>query len=151
MPLDFGRGGKEVAAEVVGPDRLGGTWCCLRGRACIPGFARRSEPTSRKYASCTSAVACSVCPGFSWASLAAASFRSSSYTSGSSCSAAAGSPDSIRDRMRVTSDMAQLWHPPKWPAINSVVADKLLDTMVISLARNQANTSVNGFVVQLGS
>ena len=34
--------------------------------------------TSRIYASCTSAVACSVCPGFSWASFAAASFRSSS-------------------------------------------------------------------------
>jgi hypothetical protein len=31
------------------------------------------------YASCTSGVACSVCPGFSWAILAAASLRSSSY------------------------------------------------------------------------
>ena len=49
-----------------------------------------STSTSRMYASCTSAVACSVCPGFSWASLAAASFRSSSYTSGNSCSAADG-------------------------------------------------------------
>ena len=36
---------------------------------------------------------------------AAASFRNSSYTSGNSCSAADGSPDSICDRMRVTSDM----------------------------------------------
>jgi hypothetical protein len=59
----------------------------------------------RKYASCTSAVACNVCPGFSCASLAAASFRSSSYTSGKSSSAAAGSPESICERMRVTSDM----------------------------------------------
>ena len=37
-----------------------------------------STSTSRRYASCTRAVACSVCPGFSWASFAAASFRSSS-------------------------------------------------------------------------
>src|SRR5207244_2824882 len=36
----------------------------------------------------------------------AASLRSSAYTSGSSCSAADGSPCSIADRMRVTSDMA---------------------------------------------
>lgn len=39
---------------------------------------------------------------------AAASFRNSSYTSGSSCSAADGSPDSICDRMRLTLDMGSL-------------------------------------------
>ena len=39
-----------------------------------------STSTSRMYASCTSAVACRVCPGFSWAILAAANFLSSSYT-----------------------------------------------------------------------
>ena len=56
------------------------------------GFSRRSEevtasvplgeaasgPINRKYASWTKAVACSVCPGFSWASLAAAKLRNSS-------------------------------------------------------------------------
>ena len=51
------------------------------------------------------AVACSVCPGFSCASFTAANFRSSSYTSGNSFSAAWGSPCSICDKMRVTSDI----------------------------------------------
>ena len=62
-----------------------------------------SASSKRRYASWTRAVAWRVCPGFSLASFWAASLRSSSYTSGSSCSAACGSPCSIADRMRVTS------------------------------------------------
>ena len=57
-PHGFGGGGKEVATA-------------------IPMLGLRVS-TSRMYASCTSAVACSVCPGFSWAIFAAASFRNSS-------------------------------------------------------------------------
>ena len=49
-------------------------------RRSVPGCpnAGPSPSTSRMYASCTSAVACSVWPGFSCAILSAASFRSSS-------------------------------------------------------------------------
>ena len=60
-PHGLGRGGEEVAAAVP---------------VLAPG--RRHVPTSRRYASWTRAVACSVCPGFSWASFCAASLRSSS-------------------------------------------------------------------------
>ncbi len=46
-----------------------------------------------------------VWPGFSLASFWAASLRSSSYTSGSNCSAACGSPCSMAERIDVTSFM----------------------------------------------
>ncbi len=49
----------------------------LRSVHSTDASARRSQ------ASCTKAVASRLCPGFSWASLAAASRRSSSYTCGS--------------------------------------------------------------------
>ena len=69
----------------------------------------RSVPANqvrdRRYASCTSAVAWIVWPGFSWANFTDASFRNLSYTNGNKCSAADGSPDSICDRIRVTSDI----------------------------------------------
>ena len=65
----------------------------------------RYVSTRRIYASWTSAVACSVCPGDSSDIRWEATRRSSSYTSGSNRSAADGSPDSIWDRIRVTSVM----------------------------------------------
>ena len=58
-PHGLGRRGEEVAAAV-------------------PVLRASRTSTSRRYASCTRAVACSVCPGFSWASFCAASLRSSS-------------------------------------------------------------------------
>jgi hypothetical protein len=67
-------------------------------------------PTRR---TCAGAVACSVCPGFSAASLAAASFRSSPYTSGNNSSAARGSPCSICDKMRVTFDTITMMVEPQ--------------------------------------
>src|SRR5260370_13321871 len=51
-------------------------------------------PPSRNHASCTSAVASSVWPGFSFAICAAASLRSSAYTCGHSWSTARASPAS---------------------------------------------------------
>jgi hypothetical protein len=71
------------------------------GTDLIEKFKPDPPSTNRKCASWTSAVAFSAWPGFSCASFWAASRRRSSYTSGSSCSAARGSPCSMSDRMRV--------------------------------------------------
>src|SRR5581483_4892713 len=61
------------------------------------------SPPSRSHASWTSAVGCSVWPSASRAIRAAASRRNSSYTSGSSRSAACGSPASTCCRRSVMS------------------------------------------------
>jgi hypothetical protein len=85
-PHGLGRGGKEVAAGVpVGPSHravIGSRRSEIGSR---PAFVRPltsdfgpAGPTKRKYASCTRAVAWSVCPDFSCASFAAANCRSSS-------------------------------------------------------------------------
>ena len=64
-----------------------------------------STSTKRRYASWTRAVAWSVWPGFSRASLCAASLRNSSYTRGSSSATARPSPPAAASRRRVRSDM----------------------------------------------
>ena len=51
-------------------------------------------------------------------SLAPVSFGNSYYTGGISCFAADGSPDSICDKMRVTSDMPALCFCKNAPVIN---------------------------------
>src|SRR5262245_32713781 len=71
-----------------------------------PRPAKYWSPTRRRYASWTRAVACSVWPGCSWASLAAASRLSSVYTSGSRSAAACSSPRCAASSKRLTSDMA---------------------------------------------
>ena len=68
-PHRLGRGGEEVAAGVEGRSR-GSVVGSQRSRfefgwLTDPDSRPLTPPTSRKYASCTSAVACSVCPGFS--------------------------------------------------------------------------------------
>jgi hypothetical protein len=71
---------RENSPQASAPSR---TQCCRRAEStavsCLtgPSSARWSEPTSRRYTSRPSAVACSACPGFSWASFAAVSFRGS--------------------------------------------------------------------------
>jgi hypothetical protein len=72
---------------------------CLRSRHFCPCTA----PPKRIQASCTSAVGCNVRPGDSRAIFAAASCRSSPYTSGKSSSAACGSPCSTLWRSCVRS------------------------------------------------
>ena len=73
------------------------------------------EPIIRRYASCTSAVASRVCPGDSWASFCRASFRSSSYSSGSNLPAACGSPLLIDSSSLAASFIARFSaRPPDW-------------------------------------